>query len=386
MNDTTTAAESNHIPATSAQSPAQQFLAQLARKAADWQQLLPAHIDARKFASVVKIAVQRNPDLLKADRQALWQACTQAATAGLMPDGREGVIVAYGAKPTWIPMVAGVRKLVRNSGEIADWGVYVVHEGDQFKYELGDEPYIRHRPTLGDPGPMVAVYSVATFKSGEKSREVMSLAEINKARAVSKQANGPAWRDWPEEMARKTVARRHAKYLPMSTDIDAMLLKGIEAESLDDLPQSDEPPPHRGPGRPRGTGGVRARLEAAAQKPSVIPAAAVSDPIDVEPEQDYDQSTGEILEAPAPAEPTEAPASLTADDKKLLRRLHNGAAATVSDKGLDKGFAAFVADHNIDEQSAIGHAAAKIRVAHAARIAGSRSIAETDNFVNELLR
>jgi recombination protein RecT len=372
MNDIPT--DNGDVPATQAQSPAAIFLQQLARKAAEWSQMLPAHIDAQKFASVVKTAVQRNTDLLKCDRQSLWQACTAAATTGLMPDGREGVIVAYADRKRgidmaqWIPMIAGIKKLVRNSGEISDWGVYVVHENDPFRFELGDEPYIKHRPTLGDPGPMVAVYSVVTFKTGEKSREVMSLAEINKARNVSKQANGPAWRDWPEEMARKTVARRHSKYLPMSTDIEAMLLRGIEAEDMDDLPR-----------------GARARLEAAARKPAVIqrpnPQPEPPPPTD-DSDGRYDPTTGEITQATPP----QATPPLADDEKKLLRRLNASLNSAMSDRGIAKAFQTFVNDHDIAAASPLRETAEAITNLHAKRVSGAHSIAETDNAVAEMLR
>jgi phage RecT family recombinase len=390
-------ADNGNVPATQSQSPAQVFLRELNNHSASWVNLLPAHIDAAKFASVVRTAVLKNRDLLKCDRTSLWQAATAAANAGLMPDGREGAIVPYGNKAAWIPMIAGIRKLARNSGEIHEWSVYCVYENDQFRYELGDDPYIRHRPTLGERGNIVAVYSVATLKSGEKSREIMTAADVEKIRAESKQANGNAWRKFPEEMYRKTVAKRHAKYLPMSTDIEAMLLRGIEAEDADSLPRGDDDPAPQKPPR-----SARARLEAAAAKPSVIqppdppqqppgwpPEASPTDSIDVP----YDVDTGEINQAseadPAVVSP---PTPLTDDEKTLLRRLHNSLNSAMSEKGLAKSYNAFVADlANGDKtgpslREGLRAAIDVVWSAHNARVKGTRSIAETDNAVTGLLR
>ncbi len=150
----------------------------------------------------------------------------------MLPDGREGALVIYKTKDgdrwidkvQWMPMVAGIRKKVRNSGEISTWDAQVVKAKDHFEFELGDDPFIKHRPCMdGDPGPIVAAYSIATLKSGEKSREVMTKAQLDKVRNSSKSKDRGPWVDWPEEMCRKTVARRHSKVLPMSTDLDDLI-------------------------------------------------------------------------------------------------------------------------------------------------------------------
>ena len=64
---------------------------------------------------------------------------------------------------------------------------------------------------------------MATLKSGEVSREVMSIDEIEAIRKRSRAANTGPWVTDYSEMARKTVARRHSKVLPMSTDLDDVI-------------------------------------------------------------------------------------------------------------------------------------------------------------------
>src|SRR3546814_7487569 len=98
---------------------------------------------------------------------------------------------------------------------------------------------LRHKPDLlltdeeATDDNICAAYSIATYMDGTMSYEVMSRAEINKVRQVSKtgalgmvdrrtkkpiEPKGP-WVDWFGEMAKKTVMRRHAKTLPMSGDL-----------------------------------------------------------------------------------------------------------------------------------------------------------------------
>jgi recombination protein RecT len=155
----------------------------------------------------------------------------------LLPDGREGAIVPFGDKDedggrasdaaSWMPMMAGLRKKARNSGEISDWYVELVHQDDDFFYELGDEPRILHRPNLNGGGrkrQITYVYSIAKFKDGGLSRHVMPIQEVEDIRIRYARAKKGPWSDpiaYPE-MVKKTCARQHAKMLPSSTDLDAV--------------------------------------------------------------------------------------------------------------------------------------------------------------------
>lgn len=199
---------------------------------------LPTHVDSKKFTRVAITAIQHSTDLQDiakqspAARQSIYNACSRAAADGLMPDGREGAIVAFNRKvgdnkyekhAQWMPMVEGLRKMVRNSGEITNLSVQVVHENDHFDYQLGDQEFIVHKPALKSRGKIIGAYSIATLKDGEKSREFMDIDQIEAIKARSKTANFGPWKTDYSEMARKTVFRRHYKSLPKSTDLDKII-------------------------------------------------------------------------------------------------------------------------------------------------------------------
>lgn len=189
---------------------------------------LPKHVDPARFVRVVMTAVQMTPSLLDADRRTLFASAMRASQMGLLPDGREGAIVTFKNQAQFMPMVAGIMKLVRNSGEISTWSVQAVYENDQFDFCLGDEEHITHKPSLSNRGKLIAVYSIVTMKDGEKSREVMSVEDVNAIRARSRSGNSGPWQTDFAEMAKKTVVRRHSKRLPLSTDIDGMIKEDDE--------------------------------------------------------------------------------------------------------------------------------------------------------------
>lgn len=190
-------------------------------------QNLPSTVSPDKFRNVVITAANMSPDLLNADRRSLLGACVKCAADGLVPDGREAALVLFGGKVQYMPMLAGVLKRARNSGEIASLVVQVVHEKDSFIWRPsdGERPVEHGVPGLGDDrGAPIGAYAIARLKDGSVMAEVMSKAEIEKVRAVSRsKGNGP-WVQWWDQMARKTVLRRLSKYLPMdAAPMEALL-------------------------------------------------------------------------------------------------------------------------------------------------------------------
>jgi recombination protein RecT len=209
---------------------------------------LPAHMPVERFKRVVMTAIQNNPELMECDRRSLWNAAMKAAQDGLLPDGREGAMVVRkdkksptGKSANWQPMIAGIRKKARNSGEIASWDAHVVCEGDHFQFQLGDNPQINHSYDLSTVrGKIVGAYSVCTLKDGTKSYEVMSISDIH---AIRDRSDGwkafkagwiksTPWSTDEGEMCRKTVARRHSKVIPMSTDLDDLIRRDDDLYDL----------------------------------------------------------------------------------------------------------------------------------------------------------
>lgn len=215
---------------------------------------LPKHVSPERFVRVVMTAVQMTPALLNADRRTLFASAMKASQMGLLPDGREGAIVTFKDQAQFMPMVAGIMKMVRNSGEISTWSVQAVYENDNFDFCLGDDEHITHKPALTGRGKIIAVYSIVSMKDGEKSREVMSVEDVNAIRARSRSGNSGPWVSDFAEMAKKTVVRRHAKRLPMSTDLDDVLRSDDELFQPPEQPeaapaQAETPAPTKRPSR-----------------------------------------------------------------------------------------------------------------------------------------
>jgi phage RecT family recombinase len=212
--------------------------------------VLPSGISVERFERVALTAITSNPDLMNADRRTLFLACQKCAQDGLLPDGREAVLVVYktkvkrqGGGEDWIaavqyqPMVGGIIKKVRQSGEVAGLRGRAVYAKDTFSYQYGDDEKIEHVPARGaDRGDITAAYAIATLRDGTIEREVVERVDIDKARATSKAPDSPAWTKWLDQMAIKVALRRLSKRLPISAEN----LRAINAE---DEPDVAELPP-----------------------------------------------------------------------------------------------------------------------------------------------
>ena len=244
-----------------AKTEGQAFQQSFARIAPSVQKVLPSHISFEQFERVVMMAVQKDPKLLQTDQRTLLLECQKAAADGLKPDGREGVLVRRWNKDlgceaaTWQPMVAGLMKLARNSGEIVSINAHIVYKGEKFSVILGDEERIEHERDMAlvDTAPPIAVYAVVKLKSGELVREVLTAGQVEKIRDVNKYwAKGPWGGPFKEEMWKKSAIRRVYKRLPSSTDRETEARLQSAVERVDDVidHQTDEPIDLTAPPRP----------------------------------------------------------------------------------------------------------------------------------------
>ncbi|WP_337049993.1 recombinase RecT [Serratia fonticola] len=200
--------------------------------------LLPTHVSVEQFTRTAATALVTDPELQNADRQSLVMALTRCARDGLLPDGREAAMVTFNknfgtpAVPRWgkavqyLPMVDGVLKRARQSGQVANITGKVVYMGDKFDYWVDEHgEHIEHRPVFEDRGEIRLVYAFAKLTSGELMVEVMTRADVERVRDTvgsADKATSP-WKKWFDRMALKTVLHRLARRLPCASELFSLL-------------------------------------------------------------------------------------------------------------------------------------------------------------------
>jgi len=209
----------------------------IASMAPELEKALPQHITADRMARIALTSFRKNPKLLDCTPASLMGTLMEASQLGLALDGVTGEAypVPFNGQCTLILGYKGLIKLAYNSGVIKSIYARVVHREDHFKYVLGTNETITHKPSvLQDPGPTVAFYSVAVMVSGGVKIEVMHKHEVDKIRNASRGKDLAPWSDYYDEMGKKTVLRRNCKTLPASTELQ-------RAVALDEMAEAGVP-------------------------------------------------------------------------------------------------------------------------------------------------
>lgn len=203
----------------------------LAKMAEAGQFPLPKHIHPERFLAVAQMVLTNSPDLVvKCEVPTIYKAVSDAAQDGLFPDGREGAIVPFKGKAKWMPMVAGICKKARNSGEISVIDSQVVYEKDAYEFWTDEKgPHFKHVKFRGERGNPILTYAYALGKDGGCFFEEIDEAQMKAIEAKSNAGDSPWKGPFKDEMRRKSALRRLAKYrLPNSSDLDTLFKQDNE--------------------------------------------------------------------------------------------------------------------------------------------------------------
>lgn len=113
----------------------------------------------------------------------------------------------------------GLLHLAQSTGSIK-WGqCKLVYSNDTYESNGLDTAPTHKYNAFGDRGDVVGGYCTVKTADGDYLTEEMSLADIKATEATSKAKNGP-WKNFWEEMARKTIVKRASKYWPRAERLD----------------------------------------------------------------------------------------------------------------------------------------------------------------------
>lgn len=266
--------------------------------------LLPKHLTPERAVRVAFTALQRQPKLFECTDQSIALAVLQASELGLELNLLgEAYMVPYGNTAQFIPGYQGLIKLARRSPEVANIVAEVVYKGDEFDYELGLTPSLKHRPKVGASHrdeDVLCFYSIGYFTDPRIHPviKVMDREEVELVRKRSRAAtNGPWVTDW-QPMGLKTVAKRTCKWMPRSAELERALEADERAEAglppdIVDMGEAEIVEPEE---KSKPTAAEKAKSAAAQAKAR----SGKQTPNEPEPEQ-ADETPSEVTEGPLKA-------------------------------------------------------------------------------------
>ena len=205
---------------------------------------------------LIKIAIaaaQRNPTLLQCTPQSIVRAVMQGAELGLTPGSalNTSYLVPFRNKTgdtwTWeaqlIVSAQGYSELAYRSGLVQSISAEVVYKGDEFEYELGLDPKLRHIPMdeTVDAKDITHAYMVVCLKDGAKVFRVMTRKAIDRIRDRAPGGKSGPWVTDYAEMARKTVVKNGMKFVPKSTEVARAVAFDNAQESGDVIDMFESP-------------------------------------------------------------------------------------------------------------------------------------------------
>jgi recombination protein RecT len=190
---------------------------------------LPPSITVDRFTRTALTAIQTKPDILECEPASIYSAIIKAASDGLLPDNRQGALVAFSAKVNgnWVKkavfmiMVEGcIHKLTKAGVHAYAVSVYENDKISIWNDELGQ--HVKHEPVVfGDRGARVGAFAMGrVIKTGAPYVEAMGMEELIKARNASKTPDKGPWVEWPDRMEQKTVLHRLDKRVGTSALLD----------------------------------------------------------------------------------------------------------------------------------------------------------------------
>lgn len=212
-----------------------------------WESVLPKVCTPDRFARVALTCIKKDGKLMEAiqtpeGRASMAAAFMKCAELGIEPDGRRAYLIPYKNDVQLIIDYKGIAELAMRSGYIANIHADKVCDNDEFDYNVG--VIEKHKINFKDPrGEAYAYYAIVTFKDGTKKCEVMSKGEVDAIKERS--AAWGAWIKWKkvcpwntdyDEMAKKTVFKRLAKWIPQSPELQ----KAIDMDN-DDYKRTYQP-------------------------------------------------------------------------------------------------------------------------------------------------
>lgn len=212
-------------------------------------EVAPQVMRPTRFVRAALTSLLRVPLLAEASRESFFKAMLDCAFYGIEPDGRRAHLIPYknnkmcrcghpndqhrgqncahcDCKQRQVMIECqliidykGLAELVRRSGDVSFIHADVVYENDFWECSYGTGGQLVHKPNLEDRGSKrLCYYSFVKLKDGSEDFMLMNLKEVQAIRARSKSPDAGPWQTDFDEMGKKTVFRRHSKWLPLSPE------------------------------------------------------------------------------------------------------------------------------------------------------------------------
>lgn len=171
------------------------------------------------------------PALEVCTRESIATALLEMVIKGLSVVKKQGYFIVYGNKLVFEESYIGTIAIAKTQANVKEVNANVIYKGDEFEFQIdtetGRKKITKHIQKLENihSDNLVGAYAIVNFNDNTSDVEVMNMAQIRQSwmQGASK-GNSPAHRNFPDQMAMKTVINRSLKVKIGSSD-DSELMK-----------------------------------------------------------------------------------------------------------------------------------------------------------------
>ena len=182
----------------------------------------------------------RNNLLAQCTKESAANALLKMVVWGLSPLKKQCDFIKYGDKLECTPEYTGNIVLAKRYGGLKDIKGNAIFEGDTFEFEVdtttGRKRILKHTQTLESIGSknIKGAYAVYEMNDGKIDVEIMNIVQIRDAwnQGATKGAS-PAHKNFPDQMAIKSVINRACKLIIRGSDDSALFSNDDETNVVD---------------------------------------------------------------------------------------------------------------------------------------------------------
>lgn len=212
----------------------------------DFARVLPKHMTPERMTRLAISAIRTTRGLDKCSIQSFASAMMACSTLGLEPNTPLGhaYLIPFKSECQLIVGYKGLTELMYRSGIVASVRCTPVFEGDQFDYEFGLHPDIKHKPSRErgrwDPKRLTHVYPVVRLREQglEPIWDVLDRDQIEIRKRRSKASGSGPWVTDYVAMALKTGVRSIATWVPSSAERTMPLAAAVAYEEAQERGRS----------------------------------------------------------------------------------------------------------------------------------------------------
>ena len=175
----------------------------------------PENYNVGNQLKLAYLTIIQNPDFIGCTSTSIGQALTEFALQGLEVDKKQVYFIKFGNQLKMFRSYFGDVAVAYRTELVKDIKAMVVYSGDKFETTISnDEEVVAYHKTsfVNRDNEIIGAYAVATLPDGAKRYCIMTKeieANWNKSRSQKREVQ----KEFPQEMAKRTVIRRLVKML-----------------------------------------------------------------------------------------------------------------------------------------------------------------------------